>query len=84
MFTSINIYETILNKYYVHHILKNCIYTGMTATTKLVLCLTRQHLNLPVVILVTSFIQSVKPCSLGEIHSNKGTYINIKYKTEVV
>ena len=38
MFTTINIYETILNKYYVHHILKICIYTGMTATTKFVLC----------------------------------------------
>ena len=49
MFTTINIYETILNKYYVHHILKICIYTGMTATTKFVLCHTRQHLNLPVV-----------------------------------
>ena len=49
MFTTLNIYETILNKYYVHHILKICIYTGMTATTKFVLCHTRQHLNLPVV-----------------------------------
>ena len=49
MFTTINIYETILNKYYVHHILKIFIYTGITATTKFVLCHTRQHLNLPVV-----------------------------------
>ena len=49
MFTTINIYETILNKYCVHHILKICIYTGMTATTKFVLCHTRQHLNLPMV-----------------------------------
>ena len=49
MFTTINIYETILNKYYVHHIFKICIYTGMTATTKFVFCHTRQHLNLPVV-----------------------------------
>ena len=38
MFTTINIYETILNKYYVHHIFKICIFTGMTATTKFVLC----------------------------------------------
>ena len=38
MFTTINIYETILDKYYVHHILKICIYSGMTATTKFVLC----------------------------------------------
>ena len=44
MFTTINIYDTILNKYYVHHILKICICTGMTATTKFVLCHTRQHL----------------------------------------
>ena len=36
MFTTINIYETILKKYYVHHILKVCICTGMTATTKFV------------------------------------------------
>ena len=49
MFTTINIYETILNKYYVHHILNICIYTGMTATTKFLLCHTRQHLNLAVV-----------------------------------
>ena len=41
MFTTINIYETILNKYYVHHVLKICIYTGMTAATKFVLCHTR-------------------------------------------
>ena len=34
MFTTINIYETILDKYYVHHILKICIFTGMTATTQ--------------------------------------------------
>ena len=31
MFTTINIYETILNKYYVHHIFKICIFTGMTS-----------------------------------------------------
>ena len=49
MFTTINIYETILNKYYVHHTLKICIYTGMTATTKFARCHTRQHLKLPVV-----------------------------------
>ena len=49
MFTTINIYETILNKCNIHHILKICIYTGMTATTKFALCHTRQHLNLPVV-----------------------------------
>ena len=35
MSTTINIYETILNKYYVHHIFKICIFTGMT---KFVLC----------------------------------------------
>ena len=49
MFTTINIYDTILSKYYVHHILEICIYTGITATAKFVLCRTRQHLNLPVV-----------------------------------
>ena len=38
MFTTINIYETILNKYYVRHISKICIYTEMTATTNFVLC----------------------------------------------
>ena len=38
MFTTISINERILNKYYVHHIFKICIYTGMTATTKFVLC----------------------------------------------
>ena len=64
MFTTINIYETILDKYYVHHILKSCIYTGMIATTKFVLCHTRQHLNLPVVTssLFTFCVTSEKVC----------------------
>ena len=34
---------------FLHHTLKICIYTGMTATTQVCALPTRQHLNLPVV-----------------------------------
>ena len=69
MFTTINIYETILNKYYVHHILKICIYTGMTATAKFVLCHTRQHLNLPKV--TSSY------CYIIECHSDEHSTVGV-------
>ena len=76
MFTTINIYETILNKYHVHYILKSCIYTGMTATSKFVLCHTRQHLNLRVVTSSYTIIYFI-PCL--EKYSQSEAKITVAY-----
>ena len=32
--------------------------------------------------IITKPYSSIKPCSLGETHTNKGTYTNTKYKTK--